>query len=196
MSAINNSTLKEHPIISNVKHFIRVPIVSQDTDYTCGVAALQSILYYWDANYDYYATTLSFRLQANVNDGVLVDQMVHFARRRGYQAYRKEWMKFEELKDLILEGKPVIVLLQAWRSSLKVKWTAWEDGHFSVVIGFDAENVYLMDPSTLGNYTYIPINEFMDRWHDRDGRDKVSHLGLAIWKGRPCFDDRIAIRMK
>lgn len=33
------------------------------------------------------------------------------------------------------------------------------------IIGYDLERFYFMDPSTLANYTYIPVQEFEDRWH-------------------------------
>ena len=37
----------EVPSIHTIDNFIRVPLTRQATDYTCGVAALQSILYYY-----------------------------------------------------------------------------------------------------------------------------------------------------
>jgi hypothetical protein len=36
-------------------------------------------------------------------------------------------------------------------------------------------------PSTLGNYTCIPVEEFLDRWHDRDQRGReLIHFGIVI----------------
>lgn len=43
---------------------------------------------------------------------------------------------------------------------------AWDDGHYAVVVGYDQSNIYFMDPSTLGNYTCIPTEAFLTRWHD------------------------------
>lgn len=58
------------------------------------------------------------------------------------------------------------------------------------------DNIYFMDPSTLANYTYVPIDEFLDRWHDWDGDKKVRHLGIAIWKkGKPEFREQVIRRM-
>jgi len=48
----------------------------------------------------------------------------------------------------------------------------WEDGHYVVGIGYDSNNIYFMDPATMGNYTYIPVDEFLARWHDKDQRGK------------------------
>jgi hypothetical protein len=51
-----------------------------------------------------------------------------------------------------------------------------------------------MDPSTIGNYTFIPIPEFVARWHDyyndHDGRAvKLIHFGMVFSAGsKPSFD--------
>jgi len=37
-----------------------------------------------------------------------------------------------------------------------------------------------MDPSTLGHYTFIPIPEFLDRWHDVDDGTRLNHFGMMI----------------
>ena len=70
--------------------------------------------------------------------------------------------------------------------------TDWEDGHYVVAIGYDNKNIYLMDPSTLGNYTFIPIPEFLDRWHDQDPytSEFLIHFGMVIDKGQPQYDFR------
>ena len=54
-----------------------------------------------------------------------------------------------------------------------------DDGHYSVVVAVDASFVYLMDPSTLGHYTFIARDEFDARWHDVDGVTPVWHLGIV-----------------
>jgi predicted double-glycine peptidase len=187
---------KDRPIVRRIKNFIRVPIVGQDTNYTCGVAALQSVLYYWDESEDYFASRLAKRLKANIDDGVVSGQIEAFAKSRGFKVVIREKIQLNELKKYLKNGKPIIILLQAWRKSSAVKWSGWNEGHFAVAIGYDKENIYFMDPSTTGNYTFIPINEFMKRWHDRDGRSKVHQLGIIIWKGKPYFDDRIAVKMQ
>jgi len=37
-----------------------------------------------------------------------------------------------------------------------------------------------MDASTFGHYTFIPISEFLDRWHDKDDQEKLIHFGMVI----------------
>ena len=189
-------TLKRPFSLDQLKSLIRVPIVNQASDFTCGVAAMLSVLYYWDKKEDDYETNLAKRLKANGKDGVVSTQIKRYARSRGFKVLRKENMALEEIEDFIRDGKPVLVLLQAWPDSKRAAWKGkWKDGHFAVAIGSDAHNIYFMDPSTLGNYTYIPKKEFIDRWHDWDGDKQVCHLGVVIWRGRPSFDHRIVVKM-
>ena len=39
-------------------------------------------------------------------------------------------------------------------------------GHWVVAIGYNKDNIFFMDPSTSGNYTYIPKDKLVARWHD------------------------------
>ena len=188
-------TQKRKFILNQLKSLIHVPIVNQASDFTCGVAAMLSVLYYWDKKEDDYETKLAKRLKANDKDGVVSAQIKRYARSRGFKVLRKENMALEEIEDFIRGGKPVLVLLQAWPDSKRATWEGWKDGHFVVAIGSDAHNIYFMDPSTLGNYTYIPKKEFIDRWHDWDGYKQVHHLGVVIWRGRPSFDHRVVVKM-
>jgi predicted double-glycine peptidase len=89
-------------------------------------------------------------------------------------------MRLDDLRDFIDKGEPVIVLIQAWAESPVDYSRDWEDGHYVVAIGYDRDNVYFMDPSTLGNYTYLPNREFFDRWHDEDAGVQLNHFGMII----------------
>lgn len=109
-------------------------------------------------------------------------------------------MTLDSLKTQIDAGHPVMIALQAWSEPEDgiYKWTEeWDSGHYVVTIGYDDKNVYFMDPSTLGNYAYVPIPEFLERWHDIDHRgDKVLQLGLVIYKEKPVFDHSVILPMK
>jgi hypothetical protein len=39
-----------------------------------------------------------------------------------------------------------------------------------------------MDPCTLGKYTFIPRDEFLRRWHDTDGKEKLTHFAMTLVK--------------
>ena len=101
-----------------------------------------------------------------------------------------------ELQQILDQGRPVIVLIQAWgNKTLDQYATDKDDGHYVVAVGYDAANFYFMDPSTAGNYTFIPRDEFLRRWHDVDSRlvdghevdEPVTHFGLVAYKAAPQF---------
>ncbi len=188
-------TGKRLHLISRVKTLIRVPFVNQGTDHTCGVAATLSVLYFWDKT-EIYEDDLAKILHTNEKTGTVTDQIMRYADSQSFSVIRNENMTLEGLKQHIRDGKPVIVLLQAWPTTYETPWPRkFKDGHFAVAIGYSSKNIYFMDPSTVGNYTFIPNSEFLKRWHDIDGSKSVKKFGLIIWKKRPAYDDRVAVKL-
>lgn len=174
---------------------IRVPLVRQPDGYTCGVAALQSVLHYFGVDVRHDA--LAVALGADPEQGVNYRRMVAYAQSCGLHVTIFTEMALAQLYHAIDDGAPVIVALQAWGNSLENAYCdAWDDGHYAVVVGYDQRNVYFMDPSTLGNYTYIPIRAFLTRWHDcYEEAGKVVRLirfGMVFRGANHCYSsDRI-----
>lgn len=178
---------KEELSIKNVpSNFIYVPMARQSTNYTCGVAALQSVLgYYGD---EFREGTLATELKPDQNNGTSYHNIINFSKRKGYSAKALYKMNLEQLKKLVDQKKPVIVAIQAWADKPVSYLKDWDDGHYAVVIGYDNKYIYFMDPSTLGNYTYIPVKDFLERWHDTDGKEKLFNFGLLIEKPNPKYN--------
>lgn len=166
------------PSACKVANLIPVPLIYQSYDYTCGVAALQSVLYYYGKEFRH--DELVKALAPDPIKGTNYKRMVEFARSLGFRVEVLSPMSLEELKKSIDDRKPVIVLIQAWPDS-PVKWQeTWSEGHYAVAVGYDGRNIYFMDPSTLGHYTFISIPEFLDRWHDMDDQEKLIHFGMVL----------------
>jgi predicted double-glycine peptidase len=161
-------------------NLIKIPMTRQATDYTCGVAALQSVLMYFGD--EFMESELAKALKSNTKIGTAYEEMVRFSESKGYNVQVFKNMKIEDLKTWIDAGKPVIVLLQAWAERKIDYATAWDDGHYAVAVGYDDNNIYFMDPSTLGNYTFVPTKEFLVRWHDTDSKVKLHHFGMVVQK--------------
>ena len=177
-----------------VGNLIRIPLTRQSSDYTCGVAVMQSILYSLDDKDDYSEEMLSKELKADPANGISYRAMADFARSKGYRVEVRTGMSMDDVRGFIDEGVPVIVLIQAWAESPVDYSKDWEDGHYAVAIGYDREAVYFMDPSTLGNYTYLANREFLDRWHDEDKGERLTHFGLIITRpgrGTSYEQDRV-----
>ncbi len=171
------------PSIYSVPNLIRVPLTRQATDYTCGVAALQSILYYYGQEFS--ENQLTEKLGPTPARGTKYPRIAEFAQSLNFRVEIRTEMTLESLKRLIDERKPVILLIQAWPDTTVDYIKDWEDGHYAIAIGYDQQNIYFMDPSTLGNYSFIPVQEFLERWHDKDDQTLLYQFGMVIFKDPP-----------
>jgi len=175
---------------------MRLPLTRQATNYTCGVAALQSVLAYYGVSIreDNLAKELK-----TTNDGTSKENIILFARNQGLIAAGRPKMSLDDLRKALSQRKPVMVAIQAWPDTPVDFKADWEDGHWVVALGYNKDNIYFMDPSTLGNYTYIPIPEFLERWHDidLDNTTKLNHYGIIFSsKCKPSYDPKIILRLE
>lgn len=171
---------------------IKVPNVRQHTDYTCGVACVQSVMQY--AGIEMRPDQLTEILKSTEDIGTDHNEMIECLNScNGISAEWKSGMTDGELEEYINAGKPVICLLQAWHDVQSeyghYDYTdEWEDGHYAIAIGIDRENVYFMDPSTCGNYTFITREHLKMRWHDEDGGELYRKAGIVVTVDKPAFD--------
>lgn len=167
--------------VEDVPGLIHVPITRQATEYTCGAAALASVLHWIDPGLDFTENKLARELKSDPGHGTRINEIESFAAKKGLFVASRDGWTLGELEKTIRSGQPVIVLIQAYRNVPAVKWKDdWDDGHYVVVNGIDARNVYMMDPSNRGSYTYIPRDEFVERWHDVDVEKKHLQFGMTI----------------
>jgi predicted double-glycine peptidase len=164
---------------------LRVPLVRQATSYSCGVATLLSVLYYWNA-YDGKESSLYDQLNTTPDDGTHPARIVAVAKSFGLKAGLVENMTIDDLRMALDRGETVIVNLQAWRAATSTRaWSQeWEEGHYAVLVALDGRNAYFMDPSTPAAYTFVPLDELPQRWHDYENRYGIrwetNRLGIVI----------------
>jgi predicted double-glycine peptidase len=162
---------------------LRVPLVRQETDYSCGDAALLSVLRYFgvevaneQALYDPLETTEQM--------GTDPEPIASYAVTRGLGVESHTGWTVPQLRASLQAGRPTIVDLQAWRDDEREWATDWDDGHYVVLIGLDDRTAYVMDPSSEDAYAWLPIDELERRWHDVEGRGPAMHyierLALAF----------------
>lgn len=154
--------------VSQVK-LLPVPDVRQATDYTCGVAASQAILRYYGM--DFREDLLASEFGTTEAAGTSPEQIVAGLQARGLTATIRENTTLEDLRVNLQQGWPTMVPIQAWHGTYPPPdWSKiWEDGHWVVVIGMDAEKVYFEDPALLGSRGWLTPAEFLARWHDYQG---------------------------
>jgi uncharacterized protein len=170
-SAAPSASFAERTRASGLTLLEGIPDVRQSTSYSCGSAALQAVLQYYGV--ETREDHLMRELKTNPDAGTHPADIIRVAKQYGLTAALREGLKIEDLKAALDRGVPIIVAIQAWRDELKsgVSWAGvWEDGHYVIVLGLDAANVYVEDPSLLGCRGIIPRAEFQDRWHDYEGR--------------------------
>ena len=168
------------------KNAVRVPLTLQSTNYTCGASALQSVLkYYGD---EVGEMDLARELKTTPADGTNYKEIKRYGEKNGYAVAVHINASLDDLKHVLGSGKPALVLIQAWAEPPVDYKNDWDDGHYVVACGYDSKNIYFMDPATSGNYTHIPIPEFMERWHDVDNQEKLSHFFMTVTKPKPAYD--------
>jgi predicted double-glycine peptidase len=172
-------------------NLLPVPLVRQKEDFSCGDVSVLSVLRYYD--FDKWSLmeehALYKPMHTSSKAGTDPQPMAEFLRKAGLEAEVKTGTDatVEQIIKSLDQGNPVITCIQAWQDKTHVKdfkpWkTDWDDGHYVVAIGHDKKNLYFMDPSTDGKYTYIPVAQFVDRWHDVMGKDNkhTQHITIFI----------------
>jgi len=169
---------------SNVVH---VPAVKQETDYSCGAAAALSILRLWRPGdfTEVKEQQLYPPLQTTQENGTEPEPITEYLRAvAGLDAtYLHGDVTLAQLERAIDAGHPPIVDLQAWRDH-PIPWRqVWDAGHYAILVGYDASNLFFMDPSVLteGPYAYMPREELDDRWHDLAGPKEARLERMTIF---------------
>jgi predicted double-glycine peptidase len=154
---------------------INIPICRQKKNYTCGAAAVKSIL--MNFNIDLTEEKIAKILSTDENNGTNPNSIYNFLSKIVF-CNKTTNLSIQDIKNCNKKNYAVIVLLQAWGDKINYK-NDWEDGHYAIVIGSDEEFIYFMDPSS-DNYTFIQKNEFINRWHDKTESQKLKHFGLIV----------------
>lgn len=180
------------PLSGQAQAFAAVPDVRQSTGYTCGAAALQAVLSYWGTSER--EDRLAARLRSTPEAGTHPLDILRVAREYGLTADLREGLDLADLERGLAAGDSVIVDLQAWRERTDIPWSeTWDDGHYMVLLGLDAANLYFEDPSLLGARGVIPRAEFVERWHDYEGAEPLDpsdrryvHMAIFLRGAKPA----------
>jgi predicted double-glycine peptidase len=181
---------EEGPVLKPPSKLLHVPLVRQRTDFSCGDVSTLAVLRFFDfAKWSKVPEKALYKpLQTSSKAGTDPGPMADYLNAQGVKAevVTGAAATMARMERSVDDGNPVIVAIQAWQDKKHladfVPWkTDWDDGHYVVVVGHDAKNLYFMDPSTTGRYTYIPKQQFMDRWHDVLGKKNVHTQHITIF---------------
>jgi predicted double-glycine peptidase len=185
-----------HPDASGIaplpENLVQVPVVTQRRDFSCGPAAMLSVLRYWrpDAYGAVDESDLYASLETTKERGTEPEPMEALLRKSGLEArYRFGDVTVHDLELAIDAGEPPIVDLQAWTDHEDVPYRGtWDAGHYVVMVGYDDERLFFADPSTMTphGYVFLPRPEFDDRWHDLAGALDQPVERMAIFVRGPA----------
>lgn len=153
------------------------PDVRQSTEYSCGAAAVQSVLRYYGI--DFREKALMKHLKTDT-EGTVVNNMMDFLHEMGLKTEDGK-MSIDELKKNIDKGYPVIIAVQAWGDEKDYE-TSEENGHYIVTIGYEDDKFIFDDPSILSNRGYLTVKDLEKRWHDYDSgkKQKLDKYGIVV----------------
>jgi len=163
--------------IQNCNNFISVPLCYQETEYTCGIACIQSLLAFYGIYYRQNA--LADLLHSQPILGTDSQSILFFMQLLGFKASMVDNMEINDIQEYINAGITPILLIQAWvEDDIEYPYD-WKDPHYIIACGYYENGIYVMDPYTLGNYTYLPYCELVNRWHVVD-KSGVRHFNSGL----------------
>jgi predicted double-glycine peptidase len=165
---------------------IDLRIVRQTFDFDCGAKALQAVMEYYGV--EMREDEILDELKADQN-GTNYADMIALAKKKGFQIFAADGVSLEEVQHFIDDGKPVIVLVQAWADKYMTleEWKSdYEDGHYVVVIGYENNIIIFEDPAS-PRRTWMTEEEFLVRWHDKDARTgkKLQNFAMVLLGKEP-----------
>lgn len=165
--------------IGYFRHIVKIPLCYQETQYTCGVACVQSIL----ASYGiiYQQDVLSEILKSKPIYGTDYHNILSFMQQLGFQASFNNEMDIKLLRSCIDDGITPLLIIQAYKEDRIDYDFDWRDSHYVIACGYDDWRIIFMDPYMFGNYSYITNSELLKRWHSTDqNRNHYYYSGLII----------------
>ncbi len=139
---------------------IKLPYFKQDTEFSCGPTVMQMVFRFYGKVFS--EETLTKRLKTSEKTGTGHKHMIDLARAEGFYVYVNNESSTEEIKLFLDKNIPVIVHFIEPDS---------DDGHYSVVVGFNDNNIILDDPWN-GEGFGMNIKDFEKRWFSEDGKNK------------------------
>jgi len=131
---------------------LKIKPFRQETGY-CGPASLKIVL-------SYYGIKKSEKEIVKLTEctkewGVEAWKLLKIAQGLGFHGFVRDESTFDDIKEYVINRQiPVIV-----------DWFSEDDGHYSVVVDIDDENIYLLDPE-LGYVRAMRLKKFWRVWFD------------------------------
>lgn len=161
-----------------LESLLNLPDEIQSTPYSCGAACVVSVARYFGIEPDSEEEAIQ-QLGSTPADGTHPESIIDVLQDHGLDVESHEGMSLDDLRDSIDRGCPVIVPIQAYTDDCSIEDN--DDGHYVVVIGFEDEQVQLMDP--VKGHVEMDCGLLDACWHDEDAEGNVlDHYGISVGK--------------
>lgn len=135
----------------------------------CGPASLKMVLSAYGITKS--ENSLAKLTKTSRKNGCKEKGIIKAAKSLGFKGFVKEQSTIKEIRMLVKNKTPVIV-----------DWFSPEEaGHYSVVVGFDKQNIFMADPH-FGRIVKHKIEWFEERWFDLVNGKLISKEIIAIYK--------------
>lgn len=168
---------------------LAIPLHRQETNYSCGAAAVREVLLYYGM--DVPEAYLRLAMGSNPQDGTNPSAMVDYLNRAGLRAEARQ-MSIPDLHACVDAGVPVIIDLQAWADEPTDYSSDLEDGHYAVLSGYEDGMLFFADPAH-PKPVFLAEQDLGPRWHDVEADGTITNcLGIAVMGQEP--QERVAAR--
>lgn len=159
---------------------VKLPSVRQPKSFSCGASALRAIAIHFNVGPNSEQFYID-KCNTTYKDGTHPKEIIRVARELGLTVRIKSNMSIKDLHEYLDDDIPVVCSIQAWGNQKKYTEND-HNGHYVVAIGYTSDKIYFMDPSIKGHRGFLPNDEFIKRWHDKesDGTE-FNRYGIAIW---------------
>lgn len=158
---------------------VRVPESPQDTNYTCGPAALRAALGAFGIGEE--EDTLAELAGTSETGGTSVLGLADAAIECGLDAEVIRGMSIRDLGETLAAGCVVLACIQAGPVE-----NGYESSHWVVPCSLSEAGIECMDPNVEGARSMASAEEFLERWHCIDMGREISGLALVLSGDAPA----------
>ena len=142
---------------------LRLPLVYQTTDYTCGPAAMLSLLRYFQVADELTEQSLASEMLTTYEWGTNYLEMQKALAKRGLSGEIRLNSTLENVQSEIVKGNPVIV-----------NFKSYNVGHYAIAIALNDKYIYMMDPwFARRGAVRMKREDFIRSWYDE-------HAGIRL----------------
>lgn len=133
------------------------------------------------------------KLAGTTKDGTEISGICKVLRHFGLKHFSGK-LSISRVKKAIDKKHPVLIALQAYKSSELSYAKCWDDGHYVVAVGYNDTRIYFEDPSAFRR-TWLSYEELKERWHDMNVDGSKLHNWGCIIRGQPHYGKYDAVHM-